>query len=197
MGQMVIEEAAYQHFIALLQAEGDTPVAIRLHVEGIGGAAPEVVIAFCPEGQQHSTDLLKTDRDLRFFIDASAKDALEEVRISYEETPMGGQLVVHAPHLKAQIQAPSATSALRDRIEWVLDTEIRPQLAMHHGEVWVEGVTEEHDLVLGFGGGCKGCSMVNYTLKYGIEEKIKVHCPEIRSVIDKTDHAAGENPYYG
>jgi hypothetical protein len=34
------------------------------------------------------------------------------------------------------------------------------------------------------------------TLKQGVEVLIKQHFPKIESVVDTTDHAGGENPYY-
>ena len=34
------------------------------------------------------------------------------------------------------------------------------------------------------------------TLSDGIRRAIKEHIPEGREVIDATDHAAGENPFY-
>ena len=51
-------------------------------------------------------------------------------------------------------------------------------------------------MVLQFGGGCHGCGMVDVTLKQGIETTMKQEIPEVRQVIDATDHAQGENPYY-
>ena len=38
--------------------------------------------------------------------------------------------------------------------------------------------------------------MANATLKQGVEVAIKNAVPEIVAVLDTTDHAAGENPYY-
>ena len=46
------------------------------------------------------------------------------------------------------------------------------------------------------GGGCQGCGQADATLKQGIEAMIRDEIPEITSVLDTTDHAAGENPYY-
>ena len=46
------------------------------------------------------------------------------------------------------------------------------------------------------GGGCQGCGMVDVTLKQGIEVMIREAVPEIREIIDQTDHAGGNNPYY-
>ena len=38
--------------------------------------------------------------------------------------------------------------------------------------------------------------MVDVTLKEGIEKTLKTHIPELRAIVDATDHATGENPYY-
>ncbi len=46
------------------------------------------------------------------------------------------------------------------------------------------------------GGGCQGCGMANVTLKNGIEVAVKEVAPSIEEVIDVTDHAGGNNPYY-
>ncbi|PYN13654.1 MAG: iron-sulfur cluster assembly accessory protein, partial [Candidatus Rokuibacteriota bacterium] len=49
---------------------------------------------------------------------------------------------------------------------------------------------------LQMGGGCQGCGAADITLKAGIERLIKEELPEITEVLDTTDHAAGENPFY-
>src|SRR2546421_464446 len=46
------------------------------------------------------------------------------------------------------------------------------------------------------GGGCQGCAQVDVTLRQGIEVAIKAAVPQITEVIDRTDHAAGTNPYF-
>ncbi len=38
--------------------------------------------------------------------------------------------------------------------------------------------------------------MVDVTLKQGIEVMIREAVPEIARIVDTTDHAAGNNPYY-
>jgi Fe/S biogenesis protein NfuA len=38
--------------------------------------------------------------------------------------------------------------------------------------------------------------MASVTLSQGIEHAIKEAIPEITAVIDVTDHASGQNPYY-
>ncbi len=57
-------------------------------------------------------------------------------------------------------------------------------------------VAKSLEVVLRFGGGCHGCGMVDVTLKEGIETSLKMNFPEIRGILDATDHSTGENPYY-
>ena len=91
---------------------------------------------------------------------------------------------------------PGAEAELSDRVAWLLETEINPGLASHGGHVELEEITESLEVVLRFGGGCHGCGMVDVTLKEGIENSLKTNFPEIRGILDATDHSTGENPYY-
>ncbi|HQP45146.1 MAG TPA: NifU family protein, partial [Thermoanaerobaculales bacterium] len=62
---------------------------------------------------------------------------------------------------------------------------------------WVELLAVDGDTaVIQFGGGCQGCGMSQVTLKDGIERIILEEVPEIRKVVDGTDHESGSNPYY-
>jgi Fe/S biogenesis protein NfuA len=38
--------------------------------------------------------------------------------------------------------------------------------------------------------------MVDVTLRQGIEVRLREVVPQIRGVVDTTDHAGGSNPYY-
>jgi Fe/S biogenesis protein NfuA len=46
------------------------------------------------------------------------------------------------------------------------------------------------------GGGCQGCSMSAMTLTEGIKKMILESIPAVREVVDATNHAQGENPFY-
>ena len=56
----------------------------------------------------------------------------------------------------------------------------------------------EHGLtaVLQFGGGCQGCSAVDMTLKHGVESTLIAQIPELKRVIDKTDHTERSQAYF-
>ena len=45
-------------------------------------------------------------------------------------------------------------------------------------------------------GGCQGCAMSQLTLSQGIETQLIEAIPELTGVIDVTNHASGENPFY-
>lgn len=81
------------------------------------------------------------------------------------------------------------------QLEKLLDEQVRPALASHGGNV--EIVDYDNDkLFLRLSGGCQGCSSSTATLKDGIERLVKEKYPEITEVVDLTDHATGDNPYY-
>ena len=82
-----------------------------------------------------------------------------------------------------------------ERITEVLNRQINPSIASHGGHA--ELVAVEDDVAyLRLGGGCQGCGMASVTLSQGIEVAIRDNVPEIARVVDVTDHAAGENPYF-
>ena len=80
-------------------------------------------------------------------------------------------------------------------IKRVLDDDINPQIAMHGGHISLVDVVEDTAYVR-LEGGCQGCGMASITLKQGVEGAIKEAAPSITQVLDTTDHADGDNPYY-
>ena len=83
---------------------------------------------------------------------------------------------------------------MRRKIDSLLEEHVRPGLAAHGGNVEVIDV-DNNQVFLKLTGGCHGCSSSSATLKQGIEKVIKQNFPEIKDVIDLTDHKSGENPY--
>ena len=80
-------------------------------------------------------------------------------------------------------------------IQELLDTKINPSVAMHGGHIALVDVQGD-TVYIRLEGGCQGCGMADVTLKQGIEVQMKETVPEIRRVLDVTDHASGDNPYY-
>lgn len=80
-------------------------------------------------------------------------------------------------------------------IEELLEKQINPALASHGGFVKLVKI-EDRDVYVEMGGGCQGCASARATMRYGVEGAIRNVAPQIRNIIDATDHTAGANPYY-
>jgi Fe-S cluster biogenesis protein NfuA len=83
----------------------------------------------------------------------------------------------------------------REKIQYLVDTQINPGVAEHGGSVQVVDV-RDGGLYLRLHGGCQGCGAADFTLKQGIETIVKRAVPEIDHIIDLTNHGAGMSPYY-
>jgi Fe/S biogenesis protein NfuA len=87
------------------------------------------------------------------------------------------------------------TGAVAQRVLQVLEQEVNPQIVRHGGRaalVAVEGPVAYVEM----SGGCQGCGMARATLSQGIAVAITDAVPEIREVVDVTDHLPGLSPYY-
>src|SRR6266550_6550428 len=84
---------------------------------------------------------------------------------------------------------------VREKVQYLIDTQINPGVAEHGGSVQVVDV-KDGGVYLRLHGGCQGCGAADFTLKQGIETIVKRAVPEIDQIIDLTDHGAGMNPYY-
>ncbi len=80
-------------------------------------------------------------------------------------------------------------------VQELLDGEINPSVAAHGGSFTLLDV-KDNNVYVQLGGGCQGCGMADVTLRQGVEARMREVLPEMVSLIDTTDHAAGANPYY-
>ena len=85
--------------------------------------------------------------------------------------------------------------ALYDRVAALFDDQVNPMVARHGGRVELIDV-QDAVVMLRMAGGCQGCGMADVTLRQGIEAMLHEHIPEVKGVVDITDHTAGSNPYF-
>ncbi len=83
----------------------------------------------------------------------------------------------------------------KEKVQYLIDHKINPGVAAHAGFVELIDV-RNNDVYIRLRGGCQGCGAADFTLRQGIEAVIRQEIPEIRQILDITDHAAGTNPYY-
>ncbi|MGH2735043.1 MAG: NifU family protein [Actinomycetota bacterium] len=92
-------------------------------------------------------------------------------------------------------EAPDLSGDVAQRVSQVLHHQINPSIAAHGGRAELVAV-EDQTAYLRLGGGCQGCAMASVTLTQGIKVAITDAIPEIDEVVDVTDHAQGDDPYF-
>ena len=191
---ITISEQAQEHFVKLLskQAEGTN---IRVFVVNPGTSGAECGVSYCPPDAVEESDLTLNVNGFDAVVDRESAPYLEEAEIDFVTDQMGSQLTLKAPNAKARKVDDDAP--LISRINYMIESEINPGLASHGGNVSLVEVTKDGIAVLQFGGGCNGCSMVDVTLKEGIEKQMLAQFSgELTGVKDATEHHAGEHSYY-
>ncbi|MGF1868560.1 Fe-S biogenesis protein NfuA [Photobacterium indicum] len=194
MSMITITESAQQHFGKLLaqQPEGTN---IRVFVVNPGTQNAECGVSYCPPEAVEASD---TKIELELFdayLDELSLPFLDDAEIDFVTDKMGSQLTLKAPNAKVRKVSDDAT--LMERVDYAIQTQVNPQLAGHGGNVSLAEITEDGIAILQFGGGCNGCSMVDVTLKEGIEKELLAQfAGELTGVRDITEHARGEHSYY-
>ncbi len=74
--------------------------------------------------------------------------------------------------------------SLKDKVEKIIDEEIRPILMQDGGNIAVVDVDEEKGIVIvQLLGACHGCPMSQFTLGMFVEQRLKQKIPEIKKVL--------------
>ena len=94
-----------------------------------------------------------------------------------------------------KIEPLTGDEQLKEKVAKLIDDEINPYVRSHGGVIEVLDVRESN-VYLRMSGGCQGCGQASATLKQGVEQLLRERLPEVKEVLDTTDHAAGTNPYY-
>jgi len=189
-----ISETAQAHFAKLL-ADQSQQTNIRVFVVNPGTSQAECGVSYCPEDAVEDNDIRLNFNGFDAVVDNESKPFLVDAEIDFVTDQMGSQLTLKAPN--AKVRKVSDDASLVERVQYVIDSEINPQLANHGGRVSVIELTSDGVAVLQFGGGCNGCSQVDLTLKEGIEkELLNRFSGELSGVRDITEHQRGEHSYY-
>ncbi|AVQ87555.1 MULTISPECIES: Fe-S biogenesis protein NfuA [Plesiomonas] len=189
-----ITDAAQAHFSKLLaqQAEGTN---IRVFVVNPGTPNAECGVSYCPADAVEINDTeLKFD-GFSAYVDIMSAPYLEDAEIDFTTDQLGSQLTLKAPNAKMRKVADDAP--LAERVEYVLQSQVNPQLAAHGGRVSLVEITADGFAIVQFGGGCNGCSMIDVTLKEGIEKELLAQFNgELKGVKDITEHQRGDHSFY-
>ncbi len=191
---ITISESAQAHFRKLLEKQVEN-TNIRVFVMNPGTPNAECGVSYCPPDAVEPEDIRQSFDGFDAIIDPNSAPFLEEAAIDFISDQMGSQLTLKAPN--AKMRKVNDDAPLAERVEYVLQSQVNPSLAAHGGRVTLTDITEDGVAILQFGGGCNGCSMVDVTLKEGIEKQLLELFPdELTGVKDATEHARGEHSFY-
>ena len=84
---------------------------------------------------------------------------------------------------------------IRACVQELLDREVNCSIASHGGKISIVDI-RHGNLFIAMSGGCQGCAASSVTLRQGFEVMVRRVAPEIVDIVDTTDHAAGEKPFY-
>lgn len=192
---VTVTDSAQGYLKELLEKQDNPGIGVRIFVEKPGTPYAECCMAYCPEGESEEGDE-RIDLDgFAAFLDQESIPYLEDAVIDFSKDRMGGQLTFRAP--KSKVPQIAENSTVEEQINYVLYSEINPQLAAHGGHIQLVELLEDDTLaILKFGGGCQGCGMVDMTLKEGVEKTLLEKVPQLKRVADVTDHSEKEHAYF-
>jgi Fe/S biogenesis protein NfuA len=185
---LTITELAKAKIVALMENEDRKGLALRVAIEGRGPGGFQYHLGFVEGSEQEQGDTVVDTGGFRVFIDPETAPNLKGSTLDFVEG-------IHESGFKIDNPNPLWTDPTAQQVQQVIDERINPGIAAHGGFVALLDVRDGTAYVK-LGGGCQGCGMVDVTLKQGIEVMIKETVPEIREVVDTTDHCGGKNPYY-
>ncbi len=163
----------------------------------------EYALAFVEEDKIEAGDVSVEANGIRFYMESRNAKFLEDIEIDFvENLEKSGFKIENPKVIKPEPLSPEIpeneadlSDPVAQSVQKVLDSEINPSIASHGGHITLIGVKDQVAYVR-LGGGCQGCGQASVTLQQGVVVAIKKAVPEIRDVLDVTNHAVGSNPYY-
>ena len=185
---LTITASAQRKILSVIQDQGQPGDGLRIAIVGRTSAGFTYDLHLVAEGEATAEDIMVKMGDFPVIIDRASAPHLQDVIIDYVEDLQHSGFRIGNPN-------PVWSDPKARAIQELLDTQINPGVATHGGQVELVDV-RDNVVYIRFSGGCQGCGMVGVTLNQGVEEAIREAFPEVRAIVDTTDHAAGTNPYY-
>ena len=182
-----VTKTAQEKIQGVIEAEDVEVEGLRIGIEGRSATAFQYSLGLATETEED--DIVIEIGTFKVLVDAKSAADLKGAVIDYVEDLNSSGFKIENPN------TPAWDNPKAQKIQELIDERINPAVAAHGGQIDLLNV-EDETIYIHMGGGCQGCGMANVTLKHGIEAMIQEVFPEIKQVIDTTDHASGTNPYY-
>lgn len=174
---------------------GDDEFALSIEVTGFRGPQFSYELAFVPLSDKAENWVEERHDGLAVIFPKADTGKLEGASLELSEQG----LAMNNPNSPAPptMSAPAGdlSGPLVERVQQVLTEQVNPAIAAHGGGAELVSVDGTIAYLRLFGG-CQGCGLAQVTLKQGIERIILESIPDLTQVVDVTDHASGEDPYY-
>lgn len=194
-----VTDEAIEKIIAIRDAEppSDGEFALFLEVTGDNGMQFSYDLSFMPLSDAEPSDVVERFGELAVVMPGRDVDKLQgaELRISAASLAIENPNVPQSPLVNMDSIPGGLEGPFADRVAQVLEQQVNPAIAGHGGAARLVSV-DDTVAYLELMGGCQGCGMAAVTLKQGIERILHDTIPELTGVVDVTDHASGQDPYY-
>jgi Fe/S biogenesis protein NfuA len=184
---LTVTEAAKRKIQSVIENEEIEVQGLRVVIEGRTATSFQYGLGL--ETEPSPDDVIIDCGAFKVFIDPDSAKNLKGAIIDYIEDLNASGFKIDNPN------TPTWDNPKAQAIQKLIDERINPAVAAHGGRIDLLDVADD-SVYIHMGGGCQGCGMANATLKHGVEMMIREAFPEIKRIIDTTDHAAGTNPYY-
>ncbi|MCH8289841.1 iron-sulfur cluster assembly accessory protein [Candidatus Poribacteria bacterium] len=184
---LTVTDAAREKVKSIIENEEGDVQGLRVSIQG--RTASEFQYGLGLEVEAAPDDVIVDCGDIQILIDPESAKSLKGVTIDYVEDLNSSGFKIDNPN------TPTWDNPKAQKIQELIDDQINPGVAAHGGHISLLDVTDD-TVYIEMGGGCQGCGMADVTLKHGVEAMIQEVFPEIKQIIDTTDHASGANPYY-
>jgi Fe/S biogenesis protein NfuA len=156
----------------------------------------QYAISLVEREDKEKTEIAINLEGIRVLLNLDTSNLLSGATVDWNEE--GFSVETPAPRRPAvapRAGTPGLTGPLADRVQYVLEELVNPRIAAHGGAVELVDVADDV-IYVRMTGGCQGCAASALTLRQGIDRMVREEIPEVRDIIDLTDHDAGANPYY-
>jgi Fe/S biogenesis protein NfuA len=198
---LTITDAALEKLLEIRSTEPDAEdLAFVLAVSGAKGDDFTYTMHMTSLERLAEDDVLEQHGDLPVAMPQASIANLTGASLEMSKNLLNPGLTINNPNspspaIQTDGPPPDLAGPVAEQVEHVIQTQINPAIASHGGVIELVAV-EDGVAYVRLGGACQGCGMANVTLSQGIESSITSLVPEVRQVIDVTDHNAGDNPYY-
>lgn len=196
-----IDAKAKSSILDVMNQEPDSAeLGLVVSIAGIDGVAFKYALAMVRLEDVAADDHLVPHDELTLVIPGGDLENLRGATIRMSTNLLEPGLVLDnpntpSPRILGGGDPTELSGSVAERATQVMNTMINPAIASHGGRAEIVAV-EDSTAYVRLGGGCQGCGMASVTLSQGIEATLTQMVPEIAKVIDVTDHAGGDNPYY-